>query len=430
MRRDSNHRGFSLVEMLLAVFILGIGVISIAALFPAGIALQRQANDDTVGPIVAKNAFAAIRAKLTQDDFGSFQDFGLAPDYTGVIAGTFRTVGGTLPTAIDLPQQGDWCWMRPGFLFNPDDAGTIDVFSAGYTRQNLDSPMQPFPPTTQKATEMPDGVAFSSTGKLFGIPYNPRKYPLFTDVPFYQQTSYLTQRVNEPLVTFTQSERAWPQAGANYGASVVGSGAQFYWDCMFRRLGGRVQVAVFVYRVTPPGGEPRGYTVQRADPNTLGTPPSGTMDTTIFTPPVPLAFYAPTPGGTTAWPNRAGTAFDEIPGTGPATPFGAGKSWDDWMAPAQVWVDNHGNVHHVLRGRLVAGSAAGAFPNQGPVKLQRQIPIMPRNPVYGAWADDPRQGGFQTTPAFNAHIGAIWFVPNNDKAGNVITPVYAAVEEL
>ena len=36
----SRRRGFSLIEVLLAVFILGIGVISIAALFPAGIAQQ------------------------------------------------------------------------------------------------------------------------------------------------------------------------------------------------------------------------------------------------------------------------------------------------------------------------------------------------------------------------------------------------------
>ena len=61
--RGVASRGFSLVEMLLAVFILGIGVISIAALFPAGIVLQRQANDDILGPVVAKNAFAVIRSK-------------------------------------------------------------------------------------------------------------------------------------------------------------------------------------------------------------------------------------------------------------------------------------------------------------------------------------------------------------------------------
>ena len=45
------RRAFSLIELLLAIFILGIGVIGIAALCPAGIAQQRQSVDDVLGPI-------------------------------------------------------------------------------------------------------------------------------------------------------------------------------------------------------------------------------------------------------------------------------------------------------------------------------------------------------------------------------------------
>ncbi len=65
----SRRRGFSLIEVLLSVFILGIGVISIAALFPAGIAQQRQSVDDITGPIVAQNALAILRTKLRTEDF-------------------------------------------------------------------------------------------------------------------------------------------------------------------------------------------------------------------------------------------------------------------------------------------------------------------------------------------------------------------------
>jgi len=429
MRADSNRRatGFSLVEMLLAIFILGIGVISISALFPAGIALQRQANDDVVGPIVAKNALATIRSKLSQEDFGSFQDF-LGPfanvDYLAPgIAGTFRTSGGTV-----LPHvKGDWCWMRPGFLFDPNNNGTIDVFSAAYTRQQYG--LQPFPPTAFKATEITGGVQFSTDGILYGLPYNPRKYPLFTLTPSNAaQLDVVSQRMIEPAVTFTQAERSYPQGAANYAGSTPSQNApQYHWDCMFRRNGGRVQVAVFVYRVTPPGGESRGYTVGRIDAALLGTAPAGTIDATPQTPPIPMVYYAPNPGTANSWPNRAGTLPDEIPGTGPASPFGAGKTWDDWMAPGQVWIDNHANVHEVLRGRLVAGATGSAQPNQGPVKLQRPIPIMPRSPVHGV---APTVSVNNSPQSFNAFIGAIWFVPNTDRFGNVITPVYATVEEL
>ncbi len=72
----SRRRGFSLIEVLLSVFILGIGVISIAALFPAGIAQQRQSVDDITGPIVAQNALAILRTKLRPADFGTLEGWG------------------------------------------------------------------------------------------------------------------------------------------------------------------------------------------------------------------------------------------------------------------------------------------------------------------------------------------------------------------
>ncbi|MGA1708204.1 MAG: type IV pilus modification PilV family protein, partial [Phycisphaerales bacterium] len=73
--RLRQRRGFSLIEVLLAVFILGIGIISIGAIFPAGIVQQRQSLDDALGPIVADNALATLRAKLSQTDFGFAEDF-------------------------------------------------------------------------------------------------------------------------------------------------------------------------------------------------------------------------------------------------------------------------------------------------------------------------------------------------------------------
>ena len=37
------RRGFSLIELLLAIFILGVGVISISAVFPAGVLTAQEA---------------------------------------------------------------------------------------------------------------------------------------------------------------------------------------------------------------------------------------------------------------------------------------------------------------------------------------------------------------------------------------------------
>jgi prepilin-type N-terminal cleavage/methylation domain-containing protein len=453
--RASSLRGFTLAEMLLAIFILGIGVISIAALFPAGIALQRQAADDTIGPIVAKNAFATLRSKLSQEDFGSFQDFGIGPQYVagqGPI-GTIRPVGAT----ADIPQlSGDWGWMRPAFYTNTSAAGepnlgTIDVFSAIYTRQQAPFNLGAwFTPAGPWATEMVDGVDVGGTTvPLFGIPYNRAKYPLYDIAaadPAQVPSSIDFQALLEPNFTFSQAERSYPQ-----GASVQGSIPVYHWDCMFRRSGGRIQVAVFVYRVTSPGGETRPYRTVGLNGTLLtGAPaaPAGAFDTSPTTPPIPALYLAPAAVGTAIpWPLRgnptgafsaangytvvaAGTPAptDEIFGTHKGTPFAPNLVWDDWQLPGSWWIDNHGSVHKVLNGRTRQGPTAATAanePGQGPVKLQRPIPILPAAPINGVIP-----GVVYPAGGPNGYISGIWFVPQRDARGNILTPIFAAVEEL
>ncbi|MFZ9880846.1 MAG: type IV pilus modification PilV family protein [Phycisphaerales bacterium] len=407
MRRLARRAGFSLVEMLLAVFILGIGVISIATLFPAGIALQRQASDDTIGPLVAQNAFATIRSKLGQDDFGGFQDFNLAA-YTTTPVG-----GGAIPQV-----SGDWGWMRPGFIFdNPNtaaDEGAIDIFSSALSRQRLGIGSNPSVPYATESVDL-----YTGSGPLWGIPYNINKYPLFyfiQAVPGYTPpASVVEQQLLEPAVTFTQAERAYPQGLANFGNTSEGAPLpQYYWDCMFRRNGGRVQVAVFVYRVSAAGGDTRPYS---ASPNDVNNSNGAAFLSVPFQSPIPARYLAPNFGMATSWPNRtaATAAPDEIPGTTSGQPFGNEKTWDDWQLPGAWWIDNHGTIHKVLVGRTNN--------SQGPVKLQRPIPVLPRSPVNGY---APTATGLGP----NAWIGSIWFIPSRDARGNILTPIYAAVEEL
>jgi len=50
MTHPRSHHGFSLIELLLAIFILGIGIISIATLLPAGMAQQHKTTGDVPVP--------------------------------------------------------------------------------------------------------------------------------------------------------------------------------------------------------------------------------------------------------------------------------------------------------------------------------------------------------------------------------------------
>ena len=63
------NRAFSLIEVLMSIFILGIGVIDRVAP-PGRIKQQQNAKNDAYGPVVADSAPATLRSRLSPSDFG------------------------------------------------------------------------------------------------------------------------------------------------------------------------------------------------------------------------------------------------------------------------------------------------------------------------------------------------------------------------
>ena len=295
-RATRRQRGFSLVEVLLAIFILGIGVIAVAALFPAGIAQQRRSVDDIIGPIVANNALAILRTRLRQEDFGTFEEFGPFPP--------LRTV------------NGDWPWLRPGFYFNQKTINLVDP--------NTDA--------SYSETVFPGSISIFTNGSSMldadsEIPWNSWLYGSNAD--------------DAPVVIFNQGERSFPMQTEKAGQR---GPAQYVWDCMFRRYQGKILVAIFVYRVAVPGGGAVTYVV-----------PPNSSDSTV--PPLPFRLTVADPANSNFVSSQWNANVSIIRGTDvDSTPYDPSDDRQAWQEPRQWILDQNNNVHRVLSQSLAANN--------------------------------------------------------------------------
>ncbi len=439
--RTCARRAFSLIELLLSVFILAIGIISVSALFPAGIAQQQQSADDLVGPVIAEQAIGLLRSRVAPEDFGSFEEFGVGTDANG--SGSLepgerlitRTTGAG--SYVFRPAPGDWSWIRPGVIRQDqpgtpglNEVGAIDIFAT--LAQNQGSAQQEF-------CEFPSGIATGNGVTLYGAPYNTAR------------TAFA------PPIIVTQRERWWPSVPENATAF---SAPQYAWDCMFRRSSGKVQVAIFVYRVVGSGGARKAYTSPAN--GTPAFPADVTNGAAPELPPVPFRRTLVVPSGLNlatadatggpatgnqvliGWQQPATLALNQqTPFTtglikdGTATAAGGpgqGLLLDDfpadriprvhqqWQYPGQWVVDNNGNVHRVVQGRR----------NRTDPPLVRFAAPVPRTQnaqVFDDYELRPPVGG-GTDPAPQG-VRTLHYVPTViDANGTQLVPVYATVRDL
>lgn len=416
------RRAFTLVELLLAVFILGIGVLGVAALLPSAIALQQRANDDVVGPIVADNAIAIIRSKLSPEMFGTMEEFNLQVDISSPVDPA--TGNGTI--AVRPPNvPGDWGWKRPTMLVsggspNATSArfiGAIDIFGG-----------------TAAQGGVPGGLAALSetpaNGAMQGIPYSRRVFdPTFRVVDPVVSAHTPPNPQFTPAILITQGERCYPMSSE---ATYPQPRPQYVWDCMFRRFEGRILVAIFVYRVSTSGGDIAGIARDvgaTADRNALppyrvGLPTAGPGPNGV-PPAIPMSVVLPPTGtwrfgGTDANP---ATVFDNarLLGTDPDA-TGVPRELAiaaTWQAPGQWIVDEYNVVHKVASGRRTT--------REGPVFLTRAIPeLEPSRALFGFGAGAQLNEVNMRTRG----VTQFWFVPTRDQNGFILQPVFATVKEL
>lgn len=432
------RRAFSLVEVLLAIFILGIGVISIAALFPAGIAQQRLSNDDLIGPMVANNAIEIIRSKVKPEDFGTFGQFNIP------ISETPR------PTVI-----GDWCWMRPGFLFaddtswpgggapNLDERGAIDIFSYYYYNTGGIG-------ANRRASEFPTGYQAPNSERLFGIPFNTVKYGVPSNPSSF----------DPPRILITQAERYYPMISRQHSTNNEAYQPQYVWDCMFRRFDGKIYVAIFVYKVTVPGGGTATNFVVAPNPNNNFPPVPvwlNFIEIIDYPDNVVDANTDVSAGG--SWdvggPDTTPGEYEDdaiVLGTQAGVTYNPDDARHAWQEPRQWLIDQNLNIH-----RVVGQTREDYNANTGDVEVELVRPLTHLLGRYDVPSGNSLPSGtpyfykWQSWISTNAEIGwistdvvtDIWYMPptmkydsngdgiiNDADSDLTITPVYATVKEL
>ena len=348
------RRGFSLIELLMAIFILGIGLISIASLFPAGISMQQRAEDEINGPIVAQTALEVLRGRLSAEDFGSWRDF-----LSAQIEHERWRNGDDAATALEQSVTADlfnlrneqpaawldaqtWPWMRPAMITSVSDPqlaetlkpGTVDVFNAlefaGLAESIGEHTLADDHPWRRM---LGFRVRDASNQPVTGLPFHPRHIVMENELGLRLPEPYLSP----PRVLITPEERSWPPVDA------TGRKPLYYWDFAVRRSGSGVQVAIFVYRVK------RESISQPAWSSQPIVDPRGLDQAAI---PVPWVVDLNEDQGPFA-PWWAGLQ-EGLPGTEPDQFIEPGHPDYGWYWPGQWLVDQVGNLHRIAAGRTEA----------------------------------------------------------------------------
>ncbi|MCH2152618.1 MAG: prepilin-type N-terminal cleavage/methylation domain-containing protein [Phycisphaerales bacterium] len=431
-------RGFSLIELLMSIMILAIGLLSVAALFPAGIVQQQRAKDDVDGPAVAKAAMDMIRSRLSQEDFGAWTDFYTEDQVDNLIGN-----GISNEEAAYYLRDTDWPWQRPALVDSSTAPaslrGTVDVFNRlGYegvcdmiTDRDFDPQFFRYFQSryfTGAGAPLPLGIPFSVD----------REWP---ETPPVRAEDIAG--LAPPRVLFGQAERRWPPEDGS------GRAAQYYWDFMLRRHGGRVYVAVFVYRAIKSGGGAATWAVEPIDQ----------QHAVPFLKPLDLGERWAAGHG-----DGIGVGGQVMPLPGTTGDFDPTDTEQSWQYPAQYIVDNIGQVHRVTRGRVRPNQV---FPDGQGVRLDSEIPairvdgrlffepgmstveiipqtmseVLPYQDTLSQWFETPGvlSGGFlvesqDSIVAENIDlIDRLWFVPRtvniNGQEWELI-PAFVQVEQL
>lgn len=111
---QTRARGFSMIEVNLAILILTIGLIMVAAIFPVGAEYTRQNAEETVSQTIARNAMAILQTRMDANDFAGISTTSLQaiPNLLTKVPVNSRAYnfGSSTPTPVANPDTAQYFW--------------------------------------------------------------------------------------------------------------------------------------------------------------------------------------------------------------------------------------------------------------------------------------------------------------------------------
>lgn len=279
--RNSNmQQAFSLLEVLLATIVLALGLVGVGAVFPTVIGLQKQANEQTMGLMLAENADGLLASRLERfaqtlqpvpANRGWHRINSFEPQEGEPYLQMPRTLDG-VPRGVDLRLQEA---ERLVFMPNASGVGTVPLqtppnalrgpldyqsveslnirvtIRLGFSNDTEEFVLQPEPPVGARPSTRLEVVEGSPTRFDAGGPNN---------------IDYLQAEVDFNAVLFNANERVL-RVDINYvwlNDRIVSHGdrlhpaenPRFAWDMAFRKTpSGQVQYCIFTYRFDGPTGQ-------------------------------------------------------------------------------------------------------------------------------------------------------------------------------
>ncbi len=233
-----NHRaGFSLIEVLIAIAILGVGLIMVATIFPVAATWTRQSAEETVAAQVAQNAVNTIKTKLSTTSliWGSDSRYvtGSLVVYNGAIykAKTAIAPNGTAPNS-----NSNWQIM------NGTDSDSVSHIAV----------LTDLRPAYQDTYDGTKGYAVGATVLYQGYIYTAIKATTSNDGNDPTKNTYWTKGVEPDTSLFPLSERAYAFGTDKPYPATTPDKASYFWTAFFRAStsasSNEVVAYIFVFR--------------------------------------------------------------------------------------------------------------------------------------------------------------------------------------